>query len=254
MGKLDGKVAVVTGATSGMGRGIANRFAREGAAVVVSGRDEDRGNDVINEITGAGGKASFAAGDITTSETNQNLVERAVQTYGGLDILVCSAGELGIASLTEISEELWEKTVATNLTAVFYLLKYGIPAMLERGGGTVVVIGSIAGYKVFPNHPAYCSSKGALLQLVRQVALDYGPAIRINALHPGQVDTPLLWDSAKAFPNPSEVVQNIAAALPLRRLGVPEDIAGAALFLASEDSSWITGSNIVIDGGSLCLS
>jgi NAD(P)-dependent dehydrogenase (short-subunit alcohol dehydrogenase family) len=126
--------------------------------------------------------------------------------------------------------------------------------MLERGGGTVVVIGSIAGYKVFPNHPAYCSSKGALLQLVRQVALDYGPAIRINALHPGQVDTPLLWDSAKAFPNPSEVVQNIAAALPLRRLGVPEDIAGAALFLASEDSSWITGSNIVIDGGSLCLS
>ncbi len=253
MGKLEKKTAIVTGATSGMGRGIAELFAAEGASVVVGGRNEERAKEVVSGITEAGGKAVYNLGDVTGPEANRALINTAVDEFGGVDIVVCSAGELGISSLTDCSEELWLKTFASNVHAVFYLLKYGIPEMQKRGGGSVVVIGSIAGFKVFPNHPAYNASKGAVPQLVKQVALDYGPHIRINAIHPGQVDTPLLWDSAKAFPNPEEVVQETAEKLPLKRLGIPKDIAKAALFLASDDGSWITGANLFVDGGSSCM-
>lgn len=253
MGQLDGKVAIITGATSGMGRGIALHFAREGAQVIASGRDAARGEALVSEIAAAGGAARFVAGDISTAAANRRLVEEALSAYGGLDILVMSAGDLGLGAVADTSPELWDRTIATNLSAVFYLLHYGIPEMRRRGRGSVVVIGSIAGYKVFPNHAAYCASKGALVQLVRQAALDNGPAIRINAIHPGQVDTPLLWDSVRAFPNPDEIVQQTADRLPMQRLGLPGDIAAAALFLAGDDASWITGANLVVDGGSLLL-
>ena len=253
MGKLEGKTVIVTGATSGMGRGVALRFAAEGARVVAAGRDANRGAEVIADIQRAGGKALFVPGDVSQAEANRELVERATSEYGGLDILVMSAGEMGLGPVTQVSPEVWDRTVATNLSALYYLMHYGIPQMQKRPAGSIVVIGSIAGYKVFPNHAAYCTSKGGVLQLVRQAALDYGPQIRVNAIHPGQVDTPLLWFSARAFPNPQEIVQQTADRLPLKRLGLPEDIAGVALFLAGEDASWITGSNVVVDGGSLCL-
>jgi NAD(P)-dependent dehydrogenase (short-subunit alcohol dehydrogenase family) len=119
-------------------------------------------------------------------------------------------------------------------------------------GGSIVIIGSLAAYRGFPNHAAYCASKGALVPLVKQITLDYGPEIRINQICPGQVDTPLLWSSAQAFEDPQSVVQQVARRLPLRRLGTPEDIARAALFLASDDSAWTTGASFVIDGGSSC--
>jgi NAD(P)-dependent dehydrogenase (short-subunit alcohol dehydrogenase family) len=253
MGKLDGRTAIVTGGTSGMGRAVALRFAAEGARVVVGGRDAERGAAVTRDITGRGGQALFVAGDVSTPEANRRLVQAALEGYGGLDTLVLSAGELGLGSITETSPEAWDRTLATNLSAVFYMLHYALPEMRKRGAGSVTVIGSIAGYKVFPNHAAYCASKGGLLQLVRQAALDYGPEVRVNAIHPGQVDTPLLWSSAQAFPNPEEVVQQTAARLPAKRLGRPEDIASAALFLVGEEASWITGAGLVVDGGSLCL-
>lgn len=253
MGKLTGKSAIVTGGTSGMGKEIAITFAREGASVVVSGRDQERGTEVVETIVDAGGSAVFVQGDVSLPQTNRELVEKAINHFGGLTHIVCSAGELGIASITDLSEDLWKKTYETNVSAVFYILKYGVEEIRKSGGGCVTVIGSVAGYKVFPNHPAYCSSKGAVLQLVRQSALELGPEIRVNAIHPGQVDTPLLWNSAKAFPNPDEVVAETAAKLPMKRLGTPDDIARAALFLASDEGSWITGSNFVVDGGSLCI-
>jgi len=249
---LKDKVVIVTGGTSGMGRGIAELFAEQGAKVLVSGRDEKRGGGVVCGIKSKGGKAAFMKSDVTRPESNKELVDKAVLLYGGVDSLVMSAGILGIGNVTKVPLEVWDETLATNLSAVFYLCRAGIPRLEERGGGTIVVIGSIAAYKGFPNHPAYCATKGALVSFVKQVAIDYSPRIRINLLCPGPVDTPLLWDSAKAFPNPASAVSDVARNTLLKRLGMPEDVAAAALFMATDDSKWITGTAMTIDGGIMC--
>lgn len=248
MGKLDGKIAIVTGGTSGMGRGIAELFAAEGAAVVIGGRDADRGREVVDGIASRGGAAAFVAGDIATVETNQRLVDAAVAEFGGVHLLVPNAGILGLGGILDGTLDVWHRTIDVNLHAVYYLIKLAVPIMLQQGG-SIVINGSIAAYKGFPNHPAYCASKGALVSLTRQLAIDLAPAIRINILCTGQVDTPLLWDSATAFSNPESVVQEVAARMPLKRLGTPEDIARAVLFLASDDAAWITGTALTIDGG-----
>jgi len=250
--KLQDKVAIITGATRGMGEEIAYSFASEGAKLVLSGRNEERGKAVQEKIQAQGGEALFLKGDITSYETNKELIQTGLDHYRTLDILVCSAGLLGLGTLTELPPETWEKTIATNLSSVYYLTSQGIPIMRKKGKGSIVIIGSIAGYKTFPAHPAYCASKGALIQLTKQIALDYGPEIRINLLNPGQVDTPLLQESTKAFPNPDTIIEETIQNIPLKRLGQPKDIAKAVLFLASDDSSWITGSSLVIDGGILC--
>lgn len=252
--KLEGKAAIITGATRGMGEEIAYTFSKEGAKLVLSGRNEERGNAVQEKIRKQGGEALFVKGDVSSYETNQKLVQTCLDNYGSVDILVCSAGVMGLGKLTELQPKAWDKTIATNLTAVYYLTSLGIPVMQEKGKGSIVIIGSIASQKVFPGHPAYCASKGALTQLTKQIALDYGPEIRINLLNPGQVNTPLLQESTKAFPNPETIIEETKQSIPLKRLGLPEDIAKATLFLVSDDASWITGSSLVIDGGVLCNS
>jgi NAD(P)-dependent dehydrogenase (short-subunit alcohol dehydrogenase family) len=249
MGKLKDKAVIVTGATSGMGRAVALLFAREGASVLASGRDPRRGATLVAEVRSLGGRAEFSAGDVSMPETNERLVEECVRMFGGLDVAVACAGALGLGSVTEVSVENWRRTLSVNLDAVFYLLRSAVPAIQGRGGGSLVVVGSIAAFKGFPNHAAYCASKGALLALVRQVAMDVGPSIRINLLCPGPVDTPLIWESAAAFPEPATAVADVARRTVLKRLGRPEDVARAALFLASSDSAWITGSALTIDGG-----
>lgn len=251
MGKLAGKVAIVTGATSGMGRAIAERFASEGAAVVAGGRDGERGRSLVEAVGARGGRIRFVPSDVATLEGNDRLVADARDAFGGVDILVANAGQLGLGSVTEVSIETWHRTLATNLHAVFYLCRLGIPELLKRGGGGIVVNGSIAAFKGLPNHAAYCASKGALVPLVKQIARDYGPSVRANLICPGPVDTPLIWDSAVAFPAPAEAVQAAAAGTALKRLGAPGDIANLVAFLASDDSAWITGSAFTIDGGAL---
>lgn len=247
--KLAGKTAIVTGATRGMGRAIAECFAEEGAKLVVGGRDRGRGEDVVAKITSLGSEARFVPGNVGEPSVNRKLVETALEHWGRIDILVPNAGMLGLGSVTETSPDLWHETVATNLHAVYYLLHFGLPAMLEGGGGTVVAVGSIAAYKGFPNHAAYCASKGALVPLIRQVAADYGPRVRANLVCPGPVDTPLIWESAAAFPDPASAVAEAARATVMGRLGAPADIASAVLFLACDESSWITGTALTIDGG-----
>lgn len=248
MKKLDQKVAIVTGATSGMGKAIAQLFVAHGAKVVLSGRDETRGHALQETL---GPQAVFIAGDVRHSAYNELLVTQAIAHFGKLDILSLNAGILGLGSVTELSEELWQNTLDSNLTSIFYLSKFAIPELQKNEGATILINASIAAYKSFPNHPAYCASKAGSLALMRQMAVEYAPKIRVNAMCPGPVDTPLLWNSAKAFENPSTAVKNAADTTLLKRLGQPNDVAHLALFLVSGDASWITGTAMTIDGGIL---
>ncbi len=249
--KLLGKIAIITGATSGMGKAIAERFVHEGASVILSGRDEQRGKELESNLGKNGGNAFFISGDVSLESTNRKLVEEAIGKYGKLDIVVTNAGKLGLGSVTDISLDEWDETIKTNLYSVFYLSRFAIPEMQKARKGVILATSSIAAFKSFPNHAAYCASKASLIALVKEMALDYGPAIRVNAICPGPVDTPLIWDSAKAFENPETIVQQTASNTLMKRLGKPEDIASLALFLVSEEASWITGSAYTIDGGIL---
>lgn len=247
--KLKDKVFIITGATSGIGKGIALKFAEEGASLILSGRDQEKGNEVIQDIQSKPGKAEFFFGDVGEESTNQKLVDLAVERYDKLNGLVTNAGILGLGKITELETGIWRKTLSTNLDAVYFLLKYAIPEMQKAGQGLAVINASIAAYKSFPNHPAYCASKAGLLALAKQAAVDYGPEIRINIICPGPVDTKLLHDSAIAFPDPENAVSDAEKATLMKSLGQPADIAKLVLFLASDDSCWITGSAFTIDGG-----
>lgn len=248
--KLKNKVAIITGSTQGMGEAIAKKFSQEGASVVICGRNEERGNNVASEINANGGKAVFIAADVSIAADVEALVEKTIAQFGQLNILVPNAGVLGIGSILDVSLEDWHNTINTNLNGVFYLCKYGIPHLKNAEHGSIVINASIAAFKSFPNHPAYCASKGALVPFTKSLAIDHAPdKIRVNCICPGPVDTPLLWDSAKAFDNPETIVQEVGEGTLVGRLGTPDDIAKAALFLASEESSWITGTALTIDGG-----
>lgn len=249
--RLPRKTAIITGATSGIGKAIAERFVSEGASVVLSGRDEQRGKDLENYLVKQGGQAVFVTGDVTDIAVNEKLVTEAIRNFGKLDCVVTNAGKLGLGSVTDISFGEWNETISTNLNSVVYLSRFAIPQMQKNGKGTILVNSSIAAFKSFPNHAAYCASKAALIALVKAMALDHSPYIRVNAICPGPVDTPLIWDSAKAFENPESIVQQTAGNTLMKRLGTPEDIASLALFLVSDEASWITGSAFTIDGGIL---
>ncbi len=251
MGKLDNRVAIITGATRGMGRATAELFAKEGAKVVINGRDHQLGKEVVKTISQQGGSAIFVPADIRIPEANNQLVEKAIEEFGRLDILIPNAGILGLGSITEVEKDTWHQTLDTNLNAVFYIMRAAIPEMKYNNDatGSIVVTGSIAAHKGFPNHAAYCASKGAVVALVRQAAVDYAPDIRINLVQPGPVQTDLYENSAAAFPNPDTVLEEVPETLPMKKVGSPEDIARTILFLASDESAWTTGSVYTIDGG-----
>ncbi len=242
---LKDKVCIVTGATSGMGKAIAETLSSEGAKLVLSGQNRERGQSLEKQL----GNSVFLAGDVTDPIYNQNLVQLAMETFGQLDILSLNAGILGLGNVEELAIDSWHKTIDTNLSSIFYLCKYGLPYLQKGSNSNILINASIAAFKSFPNHPAYCASKAGAVALMKQMAMEYAPKIRVNAICPGPVDTPLLWESAKAFENPEKAVANAERATLLKRLGTPEDIAKLALFMVSDDSSWITGTTITIDGG-----
>ncbi len=244
--KLKNKICLVTGATSGMGKAIAQQFSNEGAKLVLSGRNKEKGNQLAKELN----DAIFVAGDVCDPTYNEQLVQKAKDVFGKLDIVSINAGILGLGNIVDLSYEDWHKTINTNLSAIFYLSKYCVP-LLQEQKGTLLINASIAAYKSFPNHPAYCASKAGSVALMKQLAVEYAPDIRVNAICPGPVDTPLIWDSAKAFENPDQAVENASKATLMKRLGKPQDIANLALFLVSEEASWITGTAMTIDGGIL---
>ena len=234
-----------------MGKASALLFAREGANLILSGRDASRGESLAREIRSMPAQVHFIPGDVGDVMVNKTLVRTAIECFGQLDGLICHAGELGLGSISDLTIEDWQVTFRTNVDSVFYLLKFALPEMLKRPQASVVINASIAAFKSFPNHPAYCASKAAVVALARQAAVDYGPVVRINSICPGPVDTPLIHASAVAFPDPEQAVADAGKNTVMQRLGQPEDIARLVLFLASEDASWITGSCYVIDGGIL---
>jgi NAD(P)-dependent dehydrogenase (short-subunit alcohol dehydrogenase family) len=246
--KLQNRTFIITGATSGMGRAMALEFSREGAKLILSGRNEEAAEELLSLLQT---EAYFLAGDVSDPGYNQRLVELALEKFGQLDGLLTNAGMLGLGSITDLPLETWTQTFNVNLTSVFHLLKASLPHLQKSPNASVVINSSIAAFKSFPNHPAYCASKAGLVALAKQAAVDYAPHVRINCICPGPVDTPFIHASAVAFPDPAKAVENAGRNTLVQRLGEPEDITKLALFLASDDASWITGSVYTIDGGIL---
>ncbi len=247
--RLVGKSAIITGAGMGMGREGAMLFAQEGAQVVVFDLNAEAGNETVSTIRTAGGKALFVQGDVSKEADVKGAIEQGVAAFGKLDILYANAGVLWKdrdKSVIDTTEENWDIIQAINLKGPFFLAKHGIPALQKAGGGSIILVGSISALAGFSMaQDSYTAAKCAVIGLSKSLAVQFGPDnIRCNVIHPGMVDTPLqdpyLSDESK---------QEIADCLPLRRIGVPRDIANAALFLASEESSFMTGAEMIVDGG-----
>ncbi len=246
MGKLDGKVALVTGGTSGLGREVCKIFAREGASVVVVGRNEARGAETVQMCKDAGGDATFVRTDLFNRDDIKNMVQKAVEIYGGLDYAVNDAvlDELGPIPLAEIPDEGWDRSLAVNFTSVFLAMKEEIHAMLNRGGGAIVNIGSGPGYTGSPGLAWYLSCKHGSFGLVRCAALDYAKNnIRVNGVGPGVMWTP--WN-ADMDPKVKEWMKQLS---PMGRGSHPSEVAEAVVFMCSPAASFITGTILTVDGG-----
>ena len=256
MGRVVNKVAIVTGAASGIGRGCAQRLAAEGAIVVLTDIQSDLGKQCAADLCASGGKAEFLEHDVTDESTWSDIVEHTVKTYGGLDILVNNAGIAIGGSILEMSLSEWQRQQAINLDGVFLGVKYAIPAMRDSGGGSIINMSSVAGIKGAANLAAYNATKGGVRLFTKGVALECGQEkwnIRVNSVHPGVIDTPI-W--SKVNPeflaegeNAVDVEAIAANGVPSAELGYPLDIANGVLFLASDESRYITGTELIIDGG-----
>ncbi|HEY1929025.1 MAG TPA: glucose 1-dehydrogenase [Caulobacteraceae bacterium] len=249
-GRVEGKVALVTGAASGLGAAAARRLAAEGAKVMVTDVAADAGRALADDITAAGGAAAFESHDVTSEGDWERTVVATVARFGGLNVLVNNAGVAGSHELMTHEYEAWRRILSVNLDGVFLGLRYGGPAMAAAGGGSVINISSILGKVGFPNAAAYCASKGGVALLTKAAALEWAPLhIRVNSVHPGFIDTPMVSDALHQMENSNEMRDLIISRHALGRLGVPTEIGDAVLFLASDESSFMTGAELVVDGG-----
>jgi len=252
--RLENKRALVTGGASGIGYAIVERFQREGAAVAFADINAAGCRKAEGEFQAAGGKVTGLVGDVSSSEDAKQMVAEAVAFLGGLDILVNNAGIDIKGTVVTIRDEDWERQLAVNLGGVYRMSKYAIPEMIKAGGGVIVNIGSIAAFLGFSGLAAYGTSKGAVVQLTRNLAADYAPhKIRVNSVNPGVVDTPLLEHACKAQAGPGgdwqAIKQAYVDAQLLKRMAAPAEIASAVLFLASDEAGFITGTALMVDGG-----
>ena len=254
--RLKGKVAIITGAGSGLGRATATLFAKEGAKVVVAANSEKDGEQTVKAIKEAGGDAILVRVDVTKASDLEKAVKAAMDKYGKLDIMFNNAGTPGPGKMiADITEEEWNRVLSVNLTGVFLGTKYAIPEMLKGGGGVIINTSSVAGVSPRRYTGAYSAAKAAVIQLTRITALEYARKnIRVNCILPGPIDTPFFSKIAGGDPEKiaifKEMVRN---EVPLGRFAQPEEIARVALFLASDEASYITGAAFAVDGGQLLV-
>jgi NAD(P)-dependent dehydrogenase (short-subunit alcohol dehydrogenase family) len=247
---VEGKVAIVTGAASGIGRATAIALAREGARVALADVDEAGGSSASEEIQRADGVALFQRTDVGSTDDVRELVQATVGRFGRLDVLVNNAGVAIGGSVTEISEEDWNRVLNVNLTSMWRGMHFAIPEMLEVGGGSIVNTSSVQGSVGFVGWSAYAASKGGIDALTRQVAVEYAPRnIRANAVIPGTILTPMNERIVRESPNGREIEAGWLAMHPVNRLGRPEEVANAIVWLASEEASFVTGETLRVDGG-----
>jgi NAD(P)-dependent dehydrogenase (short-subunit alcohol dehydrogenase family) len=252
MGSLAGKRALITGGASGIGRATALLFAREGAAVAVADLDEAGGEQVVQAIEDVGGRAIFVHCDVTQAQDCQRAVRSTVDELGGLDVLFNNAGIIRRASVLDTSEQEWDRVMAVNVKSIFLLSRVAIPVMVQAGGGVIINTGSGWGLVGGRDAVSYCASKGAVVNMTRAMALDHGEQnIRVNCICPGDTDTPMLREEARQLGEADARFLAEAAQRPLRRIGRPDDIAQAALYLASNAASFVTGAVLVVDGGGI---
>lgn len=248
-GPMDGKVAIVTGASSGIGRATALAFAREGAKVVVDDITAEGGEETVRMIRDGGGEAVFVRTDVSSSTEVEAMVNQAVETFGRLDYAVNNAGIGGaLAPTADYPEDSWRRVLDINLTGVWLCMKYEIPQMLRVGGGAIVNMSSILGVVGFPHSAAYVAAKHGIIGLTQTAALEYATqGIRVNAICPGFIRTPML-ERAGLLDDP-EQYQMLVNLHPVQRLGTPEEVASAAIWLCSDGASFVTGHALLVDGG-----
>lgn len=250
--RLQGKVALITGGTSGIGSATAVRFAAEGAKVAITGRNVERGEQVLNEIAEKGGDAIFIRSDVRSAADCREAVERTLERYGQIDVLFNNAGVFHPKSTTDCSEEEWDETIDSSLKGAFLMSKYALPSMIERGSGSIIHTSSSWGILGGDKAAAYCAAKGGLIIMAKAMATDHGPdGIRVNCVCPGDVLTPMLPDDAAKRGMAWEDYVAGVEKRPLGRIGTPEDIANAVLYLASDEAAFVTGEALVVDGGGI---
>jgi NAD(P)-dependent dehydrogenase (short-subunit alcohol dehydrogenase family) len=248
--RLAGKVAIITGGGSGIGQATALLFAEEGARVVVADCVPEGARETVDRIRRTGGQAILVEADVSAAADVERMVGTTLATYGRIDILVNNAAVTIPASVVEASEEVWDRTMAIDLKGVFLASKYAIPHMIAGGGGSVINMASMCGLVASRNQAPYNAAKGGVVALTRQMAIDYAPHnIRVNGIAPSEVRTPMFLGFINRAPDPEQKMQELVARIPLGRVAEPEELARAALFLASEDSSYVTGVTLPVDGG-----
>jgi NAD(P)-dependent dehydrogenase (short-subunit alcohol dehydrogenase family) len=247
--KLKGKVALVTGGTEGIGFATAGLFLKEGAKVVISGRSQEKGAKAVAELEKLG-EVLFVEGDVSKASDASGMVESTVSRFGGIDIVFNNAGIYIEKKAEDMSEDEWDRLIDINLKGTFLVSKYAVPHLRARGGGAIVNNSSDAGLVGNRSCPAYCASKGGVTVMTKAMALDYAnDGIRVNCVNPGVVDTPMVAREVQLSGDPDKCVSQMDSDHPIGRIGKPEEVAKAVLFLASNESSFITGTALSVDGG-----
>ena len=251
-GRVTKKVALITGAASGIGRATAVLFAREGSALALADINAEAGQHVAEQIAQAGGRVFFEPMDVTQAADCERLVERVIREFGRIDVLFNNAGIIRRATVLDLSEDDWDRVMAVNVKSIYLLSREVIPHMQKAGGGTIINTASGWGLTGGAKAAVYCASKGAVVLLTKAMAIDHGPHnIRVNCICPGDTDTGMLREEARQLGEESSRFLAESAKRPLGRVGTPEEIAQAALYLASDASSFVTGTALVVDGGGL---